>query len=454
MVSNMDKTMTTISLFTGAGGLDWGFHELGFKNVVALDKKSDAATTFHKNFGALIFRGPLLLREHYSVCDILDSVVGESFPTPSVLIGGPPCQDFSVIRELGKREGTKTLRGKLYLHFARYLATLKPLSFVFENVPGLLSSNKGEDIRAIMEDFSDLKRLPERWLRQHREEPSKTPPPPEDLLEEHRRGGIPSYRIVFSGIVDASWHGVPQRRRRLIIIGLRKDLEVEEGHVMAIREALGGSPALRKYPLTPLEAFEGATLPEITSVYREIVREWGGLFPGGDAIEDYFRLHKGNPKDPLFDQAMEEHEALIGFLGWKGRSLSQMPPEFFPDGSHVLPKEKPSIISRMHRIPPGGNYATVRGKGISTIYRRLHPLLPSYTVLAHGGGGTWGYHYQRSRSKLTNRERARLQSFPDSFQFCGGVSKVRSQIGEAVPPLLSLSIARVMRVVLEDVWVA
>lgn len=112
----------------------------------------------------------------------------------------------------------------------------------------------------------------------------------------------------------------------------------------------------------------------------------------------------------------------------------------------------------MHQIPPGENHEIVRGtehevegRGFSLIYRRLHPLLPAYTVVAHGGGGTWGYHYRRSRSRLTNRERARLQSFPDTFQFVGKTSEVRSQIGEAVPPLLSLRIAEAVNNVLEDV---
>jgi DNA (cytosine-5)-methyltransferase 1 len=65
-------------------------------------------------------------------------------------------------------------------------------------------------------------------------------------------------------------------------------------------------------------------------------------------------------------------------------------------------------------------------------------------VVAHGGGGTWGYHYRRHLSRFTNRERARLQSFPDDFLFHGAQEKVRSQIGEAVPPLLSWRIARAL----------
>ena len=120
-----------------------------------------------------------------------------------------------------------------------------------------------------------------------------------------------------------------------------------------------------------------------------------------------------------------------------------------PDGSSNLPNDGINVRERMKRIPPDKNHQFVRktkweveGRGMGLIYRRIHPLKPSYTVAAHGGGGTWGYHYDRNRATLTNREKARLQTFPDSFLFTGNRREVRAQIGEAVPPLLSKRIAQ------------
>ncbi|MBI4065339.1 DNA cytosine methyltransferase [Candidatus Gottesmanbacteria bacterium] len=91
-------------------------------------------------------------------------------------------------------------------------------------------------------------------------------------------------------------------------------------------------------------------------------------------------------------------------------------------------------------IPPGGNFTDIPKdspyyvKGmISHVYRRLHPNKPSKTIIAGGGGGTWGYHHIEPRP-LTNRERARLFGFPDDFIFDGNISQVRKQIGNAVPP--------------------
>ena len=97
-------------------------------------------------------------------------------------------------------------------------------------------------------------------------------------------------------------------------------------------------------------------------------------------------------------------------------------------------------VEILNRIQPGGNFSDIPKdspyyvKGmISHVYRRIHPDKPSSTIIAGGGGGTWGYHYLDPRS-LTNRERARLQTFPDDFVFEGSTTEVRRQIGNAVPP--------------------
>ena len=102
---------------------------------------------------------------------------------------------------------------------------------------------------------------------------------------------------------------------------------------------------------------------------------------------------------------------------------------------------QPRTIEILKRIPPGGNFASIDKqdpyyvKGmISHVYRRLDPDKPAKTIIAAGGGGTWGYHYPEPRA-LTNRERARLQGFPDNFNFEGTFGEIRKQIGNAVPPI-------------------
>jgi len=109
-------------------------------------------------------------------------------------------------------------------------------------------------------------------------------------------------------------------------------------------------------------------------------------------------------------------------------------------------KQSDKVIERLKHIRPGENVWTadlpdhlrlnVKGAKLSQIYRKLHPDKPAYTITGSGGGGTHGYHWKEPRA-LTNRERARIQSFPDNFIFEGPKENVRRQVGMAVPPKLS-----------------
>ncbi len=124
-------------------------------------------------------------------------------------------------------------------------------------------------------------------------------------------------------------------------------------------------------------------------------------------------------------------------------ALSNIPKNIF-NNEHT--KIAPQVVERLKHIKPGENAWTaklpdhlklnVKSAKMSQIYKRLHPDQPSYTITGSGGGGTHGYHYEEPRP-LTNRERARIQSFPDDFEFLGSKESVRKQIGMAVPPKLS-----------------
>jgi DNA (cytosine-5)-methyltransferase 1 len=114
--------------------------------------------------------------------------------------------------------------------------------------------------------------------------------------------------------------------------------------------------------------------------------------------------------------------------------------------NHEFSRTSAKVIERLKYIKPGENVWTadlpehlklnVKAAKLSQIYKRLHPDKPSYTITGSGGGGTHGYHYEYPRP-LTNRERARIQTFPDDYYFCGSSEQIRKQIGMAVPPLLS-----------------
>lgn len=120
-----------------------------------------------------------------------------------------------------------------------------------------------------------------------------------------------------------------------------------------------------------------------------------------------------------------------------GQAISNIPQNV---SNNELLKISDKTRRMLELIPEGGNFTDIPKdhplyvKGmISHVYRRMHRNEPSKTIIAAGGGGTWGYHFPEPRA-FTNRERARLQSFPDDFEFVGSTTEVRRQIGNAVPP--------------------
>jgi DNA (cytosine-5)-methyltransferase 1 len=427
--------------------MDLGFVRNGWRIRMACEILRVAAETYSRNFGLPLHDWEESPRMPDLPAVVRGDVTRVDFRAAGhadAVVGGPPCQDFSVVRGPEQdRRGLEAERGRLYMRFVQALAAVQPKVFVFENVPGLLSANRGLAYRRILADLQDLKRY---W--------------PE--IRQRVGDGVgdpPEYEVVFARVVNAADVGAPQSRRRLIIIGVRRD--ILGGHFLEAtwicdRHLLGLDRLFRKYPLTPLEAFEGRSLPELRRRYAEIMKEYADILPDGwgDAVEDYIRLVGAEPSSAAeLERAFEQHEQVLRHLGYAGRPVCEARPS---DGSAQPPRESPRVLRRMRMIPPGENIAAARGDNLETegldislIYRRLHPLKPAYTVVAYGGGGTWGYHYERGRSRLTNRERARLQTFPDDFLFSGTSQQQRAQIGEAVPPLLAESIARACRDILE-----
>lgn len=128
------------------------------------------------------------------------------------------------------------------------------------------------------------------------------------------------------------------------------------------------------------------------------------------------------------------------------RNVLENPPLHNGLTNNEITRQSETVIERLKHIGPGENAWTadlpeklklnVKSAKLSHIYKRLHPDKPSYTITGSGGGGTHVYHWSENRA-LTNRERARIQTFPDDFHFIGSKESVRKQIGMAVPPKLS-----------------
>lgn len=424
----MKKKM--ISLFTGAGGLDWGFHNSkNYELVIANEILKPHLKTYSNNHKIdLIDIEDYDNVEHVAVCGDIHEL---RVPLKTdIIMGGPPCQDFSVLRGSDNRAGFTVKRGKLYEQYLKIIKSSKPDVFVFENVPGMVSANKGAAYEAIQEDF----------------------------LNE-------GYELVYNDVLNLAHIGVPQARKRLIIIGVKKDLNLDLTKVKKIIDEYLINDLLEKYPLTPIEVFEGKVLTDLNEKYQSIMKSYEHCMDDIDNeesvkwAEEYSKLTFDIKKDYIaynnienfnqkeFEKAMDEHRKILQLLGYYGRKVDKQP---FHDDTNDRGKRNRKIIARMHHTPPYYNFHAVdntewKVKGLmSNIYRRIHPLKPSPTIIAYGGGGTGGYHYEYDRQGLTNRERARLQTFPDNYLFNGKSTEIRAQIGEAVPPLSSYFIEKIV----------
>jgi DNA (cytosine-5)-methyltransferase 1 len=163
-----------ISLFSGCGGMDIPFHYAGFKCIWANDINEYACSTFRKNIADVI------------VSNKIEEIDITKVPPSDIIIGGFPCQDFSMI---WKRPGLEGTRGNLYTHFLAFVKNKQPLAFVAENVKGILSANDHKAIERIISDFESIE---------------------------------PGY-MVKPKLYNFAEYGVPQFRERVIIVGIRMD---------------------------------------------------------------------------------------------------------------------------------------------------------------------------------------------------------------------------------------
>ncbi len=344
--------MRVIDLFAGCGGMTEGFRSAGYDSVFAVEWDAHAAATFAANFG-----------DHVDVADIT-TLPDEAFPKADVVIGGPPCQGFS---NLGTRNPDDP-RNVLWREYARVVSVVQPSVFVLENVPQFLTSDQFDIFRSWTES-----------------------------------GPLEGYELVW-GVVNAADHGVPQRRKRAIVIGSRT-----------------GSP----------------TLPPAT---HGDDRPWTSVREAFEGIP----FETGPSKLP--DRSLE----------------SGIPGPFKAPEIHLSRNPTPLSLDRYDHVPPGGSRFDLpdellpacwanKPTGTTDVMGRLEWDRPSLTVRTEFFKPEKGRYlhpqWDEDPSKRVNRvishwEAARLQSFPDDFVWCGSKIEIAKQIGNAVPPRLAEAIAR------------
>ena len=361
------KNWTAIDLFCGAGGLSEGFRQAGFRVLAGNDIDPFAADTFAASHaGAKLLPGPI---EDISAHDLL-STAGINKGDLDCLIGGPPCQAFSVYNH---QRGMHDKRSGLFHEYLRIVEGLTPKWVVMENVTGITSAGNGQAVEEILKRLSNL-----------------------------------GYDVE-TRILRAEEFGIPQERRRIFFLGNRLGLPIlwpKPTHgpglkrFVNVRDAIGDLPPLRngENPARPLPY---RTAPE--SEYQAVLR--------GSAI------HVANHVAPCLAPINLERMKHIP----EGGSWRDVPFELLPAG-----------MKRARRCDHTKRYGRLRNDGLSS------------TILTKCDLHWGAYIHPEQDRVLTVREAARLQSFPDWFDFAGPRTEQYVQVGNAVPPLLAKQLGQAL----------
>lgn len=398
----MNKHPTAIDLFAGAGGLSLGFRAAGFGIPVCLESDAWACDTLRHNHS-----DTRVLQADIRDFKFQATIKGAALLKPDILIGGPPCQGYSIAGPAAKDPADP--RNTLFINFAEWIEALEPSAFVMENVKGLLSRCNAEGVRVIdiiRQTFADLGYFVEVWL------------------------------------LNAAEYGVPQTRERIFIVGHHRTSaigEPERTNLLPKVTSHGNGRSLFDTALCP-----AVTLWEAISDLPELAE--------GEGKEE--QIYRSPPLTQYQERLRGEHDALFNHvamrhskrlvsrfeqIGW-GESSSDVAPEF----------------GARRRNGQG----ELSGAKYDQNNRRLHPNKPSHTIAASFYAN---FVHPFQHRNLTAREGARLQSFPDWYKFQGKKTIVShkllqreermdekflcqyNQIGNAVPPLLSRAIALHLR---------
>ncbi|MCW2264456.1 DNA (cytosine-5)-methyltransferase 1 [Gluconobacter cerinus] len=377
----MSKDEVVVSLFAGAGGFSSGFSQAGLKPLFGVEINADACQTYQENVG--------------SPCHQLDlSTVDPSHiemltggKRPFVVIGGPPCQGFSTA---GPRNSADP-RNLLIFNYLNIVERLSPRWFIFENVEGLLTSGGGRDLARLVREFVDM-----------------------------------GYSVRLQK-VNLAAYGVPQTRKRVLIIGNRLGIDFQFPEELYSFDSGKAKKASGK-PLAPSLA--------------EAVAGLGPAASGKDALVPYAsaepvnafdaRMRAGNRVEVVTHHVrVEAAERMQVELLKPGQTMKDLPPELWHE----------SYRRRANRRVSDGTPTEKRGGAPSGI-KRLHGNLQSLTIT---GAAAREFIHPTEHRPLTIRECARIQTFPDKYRWVGNNASVIQQIGNAVPPLAAERLAKHLR---------
>jgi len=385
--------LTFGDLFGGAGGISVGFHNAGYKSVFFNEINKTAGATHSLNFPESV---PFVCPIQDLTAQKIMQETGLKDGDLDVMVGGPPCQGFSINAPI---RSVDDARNSLFHNYVRLvLEGLRPKFIVMENVPGLISFNNGQSLADVQAAFENA-----------------------------------GYRVIFK-ILNAAHYGVPEERWRLFFIGTRLP-GVELSMPMPTHYSLQRTNFTGGKEYTFRHAIGNRGQDDLFQALKDptTVR---------DAIDDLPPLKSGGGivDSPYEKEATSEYQKLMR------------------KGSHNIFNHECAAVAqinldRLKHVKPGGSWRDIPfellPKGLQRArrsdhtkrYGRLDPKGMSGTILTKCDPH-WGtfFHYKQNRI-ISVREAARIQSFPDWFKFTGSKTEQYRDVGNAVPPLLAQTIA-------------
>lgn len=379
MSSSLQTSDSVLSFFSGAGGFSYGFSQAGLKPIYGAEIDKNACATYEKNVGSTCHNVDL---SSINPDFFLKAADGQS---PFVVIGGPPCQGFSTA---GARDVSDP-RNKLIFNYLQIVERLNPRWFIFENVEGLLTSGNGVAVTSLVKEFLRI-----------------------------------GYTIRIQKVNLAAF-GVPQTRKRVLMIGNRLGIDFEFPEE-SYSYASGKSKKHSQKPFAPtLDKALAGLSHAVTSRADRVA------YTSPVPLNDFdASMRQGNEAGLLSEhfQSVDERDASVYSLLGPGQTMKDLPENLWHE----------SFKRRAFRRVQDGTPTEKRGGAPSGI-KRLNGSLQSLTIT---GAATREFIHPHLNRPLTIRECARIQTFPDGYAFVGNAASVIQQIGNAVPPLAASVFAK------------
>ena len=465
-----------LDLFSGCGGLSLGFARAGFEIVGAVEFDAEAVRTHARNFHAGVRDGDADV--HAVARDItrvtpaeLGAEFGWNGPPDSwvdLVIGGPPCQAFARIGRAKLREIAEhpqafleDPRANLFRRYLDYVADLRPLAVLMENVPDVINHG-GRNI-------------------------------PHEVCEALEKLG---YDCGYT-LLNAVAYGVPQMRDRMFLLAFHRDLAADVGfpaptHWIDLPRGYHATRqvALRNVPQNLLgddhffvpptdptpDLLPAATAQAALRDLPRISTHLEGRMKKGPARFDEWLSYPRSPRPSEYGKLMRTWPGYSSPEGVCDHVIRYLPRDYaifrrmapgdqYPEAHAVaraIFEERLAELRQDGRVVPEGSaeWQELRASVIPPYdpgkfpnkWRKMEPDRPSRTLMAHIGKDSYSHiHYDSSQARtISVREAARLQSFPDGFRFAGAMNSAFRQIGNAVPPLLAGALADHIRSALRD----